>query len=187
MKTKPKTPDEGPRIEMLPIADVRPRERNPRKHPREQIEALARSIREFGFTAPALIEADGTLIAGHGRVEAARKAGLERVPCLRVAHLTPEQVRAYVIADNRLAGLAEWDEQALKDELAALSEIKFDISAMGFTPEQLEAAIGKPETKENITIPVTFDVVAECKDETQQKMIYDLVIEKGIKCRLVTL
>ena len=142
MKTKPKTPDEGPRIEMLPIADVRPRERNPRKHPQEQIEALARSIREFGFTAPVLIEADGTLIAGHGRVEAARKAGLDRVPCLRVSHLTPEQVRAYVIADNRLGLDATWDEDALGAELKALADASFDLASIGFSNHELGAIIG---------------------------------------------
>lgn len=142
MKSKPKTPDEGPRIEMLPIADVRPRERNPRKHPQEQIEALARSIREFGFTAPVLIESDGTLIAGHGRVEAARKAGLERVPCLRVAHLTPEQVRAYVIADNRLALDATWDEAALGAELKALADASFDLGLTGFQASEIEKITG---------------------------------------------
>lgn len=137
MKSKPKTPDEGPRIEMLPIAEIKPRECNPRKHPPEQIEALAKSIREFGFTAPVLIEADGTLIAGHGRVEAAKKAGLERVPCLRVGHLTPAQVRAYVIADNRLGLDATWDSDALSAELDALKSDNFDLGVTGFSSAEI--------------------------------------------------
>lgn len=142
MKSKPKTPDEGPRIEMLPIAEVKARECNPRKHPPKQIESLAKSIREFGFTAPVLIEADGTLIAGHGRVEAARKAGLEKIPCLRVAHLSPEQVRAYVIADNRLGLDATWDEDVLGAELKALSLGGFNIELTGFKVDELNEILG---------------------------------------------
>lgn len=126
---------------MLPIAEVKPRERNPRKHPPEQIESLAKSIREFGFTAPVLIEADGTLIAGHGRVEAAKKAGLERVPCLRVGHLTSAQVRAYVIADNRLGLDATWDESMLASELHELGAEGFDLGLTGFSSEEFSELV----------------------------------------------
>ena len=142
-----KTPDEGVRIEMLPISEVKPRERNPRKHPAEQIESLAKSIKEFGFTAPVLIETDGTLIAGHGRIEAAKKAGLEIVPCLRVGHLTPDQVRAYVIADNKLALNASWDEELLAAELSSLQE-SFDLSITGFDSESIDRLLKIPDIQE---------------------------------------
>jgi DNA modification methylase len=167
MKSKTKTPDEAPRIEMLPIAEVRPRERNPRKHPPEQIESLAKSIREFGFTAPVLIEVDGTLIAGHGRVEAARKAGLERVPCLRVGHLTPAQVRAYVIADNKLALNAGWDDKMLAAELDALNDEGFNLHLTGFTGEELDGLLAEIEniSKEHSD----SDAVPEVRDDPVTK------------------
>ena len=95
-----KTPD---KIETIPVEKLVPHARNSRTHSDEQVAQIARSIREFGFTNPVLIDKDGTIVAGHGRVMAARKLGLASVPCIRLGHLTPAQVRAYVIADNKLA------------------------------------------------------------------------------------
>ena len=101
-----------------PIEDLIPDPRNARKHPAEQISRLIGSIKEFGFLAPILINSENRILAGHGRVEAARKAGLKDVPCLQVEHLTETQQRAYVLADNRLAQMAEWDMEIVANDLA---------------------------------------------------------------------
>lgn len=97
-------------IEHQAVSALIPYARNSRTHSDEQVAQIAGSIREFGFTNPVLIDRDGTIIAGHGRVMAARKLGMETVPCIRLGHLTPAQVRAYVIADNKLALNAGWDD-----------------------------------------------------------------------------
>jgi ParB-like chromosome segregation protein Spo0J len=185
MSKKPKP--ESPSIEMLAPETLRAREVNPRVHPPAQLEALARSMREFGFTSPVLIDGEGVIIAGHGRVAAAIHAKLGPVPCIRVRHLTQEQVRAYVIADNRLATLAEWDEDMLRAELKGLASLEFDLSAAGFSGEQLQSLIGDIDNDKGVTIPTAFEVVAECNGEKQQQEVYQIMVEKGIKCRLVTL
>jgi ParB-like chromosome segregation protein Spo0J len=174
---------------MLPIAEVKPRERNPRKHPPEQIESLAKSIREFGFTAPVLIEADGTLIAGHGRVEAAKKAGLERVPCLRVGHLTPAQVRAYVIADNKLALNAGWDDEMLRAEIEGLKDEGFDVDQIGFSDKEIAKllAIGGSDSPDNTGIEYQekYAVLVECDDETHQQATFEKLQSMGLACKVL--
>jgi ParB-like chromosome segregation protein Spo0J len=104
-------------IENLPIDQLRPWPRNARTHSRKQIKQIAESIRHFGFTNPVLIDGENSILAGHGRVEAARQLGMTSVPCLRVDHLSPAEKRAYVLADNKLALNAGWDEELLALEL----------------------------------------------------------------------
>lgn len=129
-------------IEHLPLDRLVPYANNARTHSEEQVAQISASIREFGFTNPVLVTADGTIIAGHGRVMAARKLGLTEVPCIRLEHLTPNQVKAYVLADNRLALNAGWDEELLKVEIQSLDEAGFDTSLLGFNADELEAFLG---------------------------------------------
>lgn len=124
-------------IERIPLERLIPYARNARTHSDAQVAQIAASIREFGFTNPVLIDADEGIIAGHGRVLAARKLGLAEVPCIRLAHLTPAQRRAYVIADNKLALNAGWDEDMLRLELGDLQGGGFDLELLGFTGEEL--------------------------------------------------
>jgi len=126
-------------IEQLPTADLIPYARNTRTHSPEQVTQIAGSIREFGFTNPILIDNDNGIIAGHGRVMAASKLGLAKVPCIRLAHLTDTQKRAYIIADNKLALNAGWDEEMLGLELADLREADFDLALIGFSENDLGA------------------------------------------------
>jgi ParB-like chromosome segregation protein Spo0J len=116
------------KIEQIPTADLIPYARNTRTHSPEQVAQIAGSIREFGFTNPVLIDGDNGIIAGHGRVMAASKLGLAKVPCIRLAHLTDTQKRAYIIADNKLALNAGWDEEMLALELGELADLDFDIA-----------------------------------------------------------
>ena len=128
-------------IESLPVSDLIPYARNSRTHSEEQVAQIAASIREFGFTNPVLIDSNGTIIAGHGRVMAAKKVGLTEVPCLRLQHLSPSQIRAYVIADNKLAINAGWDDEMLKAELLTLQEEGFNTDLTGFSDEELNALL----------------------------------------------
>jgi hypothetical protein len=129
------------KIEVINTADLIPYARNSRTHSDAQVAQIAGSIREFGFTNPVLIDAENGIIAGHGRVLAAGKLGLAEVPCIRLAHLTETQKRAYIIADNKLALNAGWDEEMLGLELADLREADFDLGLLGFDAEQIEAAL----------------------------------------------
>lgn len=125
------------KIEQLTTDSLIPYARNARTHSDEQVAQIAGSIREFGFTNPVLIDKEGTIVAGHGRVMAARKLGLETVPCIRLGHLTPAQVRAYVIADNKLALNAGWDEEMLRSELDALKTEGFEVGLTGFSEVEI--------------------------------------------------
>ena len=133
------------KIESLPLDRLIPYARNSRTHSDAQIAQVAASIREFGFTNPVLIDAEDGIIAGHGRVLAARKLGLESVPCIRLAHLSETQKRAYIIADNKLALNSGWDEEMLALELAELREVDFDLDLTGFDGDAIEAFLNPPE------------------------------------------
>lgn len=133
------------KIETLKTADLIPYARNSRTHSEAQVAQIAGSIREFGFTNPVLIDGENGIIAGHGRVMAAGKLGLEKVPCIRLAHLTEAQRKAYIIADNKLALNAGWDEEMLGLELADLREMDFDLGLIGFDADEIEAALNPPE------------------------------------------
>jgi ParB-like chromosome segregation protein Spo0J len=113
-------------IEPMAIARLRPYRENARTHSKKQIRQIADSIRQFGFTNPVLISDDDEIIAGHGRVEAARLLGIDSIPTLRLAHLSEAQRKAYVIADNKLALNAGWDRELLAIELQALIDLDFD-------------------------------------------------------------
>lgn len=132
-------------IEYQAIDDLIPYARNSRTHSPEQIQQIAASIREFGFTNPVLIDDAGGIIAGHGRVMGAREVGLHAVPCIRLGYLTEAQRRAYVIADNRLALNAGWDNALLSLELADLQGDGFDLELTGFSEDELDRLLAEDE------------------------------------------
>jgi DNA modification methylase len=138
-KRKQPIEKDSQQIEQIATAELIPYARNARTHSDEQVAQIAASIREFGFCNPVLIDAEGTIIAGHGRVMAATRMKLETVPCLRLSHLTDAQKRAYVIADNRIALSSGWDEAMLANELSDLHADEFDLSVLGFDADELTA------------------------------------------------
>ena len=157
------------KLELWPIDKLTPYEKNSREHSESQIQKIADSINEFGFINPIIIDHDAGIIAGHGRLEAAKKLALREVPVLMVEHLSEAQKRAYVIADNRLAELASWNNEILKEELAALTELEFDTDLTGFTftPVDFEEIKDQNEESEksfNISYTIIFD------DLDQQKI-----------------
>jgi ParB-like chromosome segregation protein Spo0J len=150
-------------IELIAIEALRPQRQNARVHSRRQVRQIAESIRRFGFTNPVLISDDREIIAGHGRVMAAKELGLNEVPTLKLAHLSAQERRAYVLADNKLALNSAWDPEILAIEFQDLVQFDFDLSLTGFSPAEIdltldlvrEAAPGAPDPK---------DVVPELPD-----------------------
>ena len=132
-------------IEKVPIDSLIPYAKNARTHSEDQIDQIANSMREFGWTSPVLVDADGGIIAGHGRLLAAKKVGLSQVPVIRLAHLTEAQRRALVLADNKLALNARWDNQLLAEEIRMLDSEQFDLSVIGFSLDEIENLTVEPD------------------------------------------
>ena len=133
----------GLEIILRPRAELKPDPANPRRHSKKQIKQIAESIRVFGFNVPILIDRDGNLIAGHGRLLACRELGMDEVPTLCLEHLTPTQARAFRIADNKLTENATWDERLLAEQLRdlSLSGLDFDIEVTGFEMGEIDLRI----------------------------------------------
>ena len=125
-------------LELVPIDDLVPYANNAKIHDKKQIAQLRASLREFGFVTPVLIDFDNNIIAGHGRVEAARAEGMTEVPCVLVSNLTEAQRKAYILADNRLSETSAWDTEALKIELEGLEALQFDTGIIGFDAEAVK-------------------------------------------------
>ena len=126
-------------IKKVKVSDLIPYANNSRTHSDEQVLQIAASIKEFGFLNPIIVDGDNGIIAGHGRVMGAKKLGIEELPCIDASHLTEAQKKAYVIADNKLALNAGWDDEILRVEFEALKELDFDISLIGFSIDELES------------------------------------------------
>jgi ParB-like chromosome segregation protein Spo0J len=165
---------------------------NSRTHSDDQINQVASSIKEFGFTNPVLIDEQGGIIAGHGRVMAAKKLGLAEVPTITLEGLTKAQLKAYVIADNKLALNSGWDVGLLSVELEALGELGFDFGLLGFDETELSNLFDKddilvePDLKEQ-TYNEVFNIIIECFDESEQEKIFNRLDQEGYKCRVQSL
>lgn len=147
-----KPPVTAQRIEHWPVARLVPYERNARTHSPEQVAQIAASIQEFGFTNPILVNGKDGILAGHGRLLAAKDLGLAEVPVVVLDHLTPEQQRAYVLADNKLALNAGWDVDMLTAEMENLQAAEFDLSLLGWSADELSGLLA-PEVDELDQMP----------------------------------
>ncbi len=157
-------------IEQINVDRLRPWKRNARTHSKKQMRQIAESIQAFGFTNPVLVDADNSILAGHGRVEAARLLEMETVSCVRLEHMTHEQKRAYVLADNKLALNAGWDEQLLGEELGALLglDLDFDIETTGFSLPEIDGLVEglapeEPGDPEDDQLPPLDDGPTRCR------------------------
>ena len=153
-------------VEWLETKNLIPYAKNSRTHSDTQVAQIAGSIKEFGFNNPVLIDEDNGIIAGHGRVLAAQKLGLQAVPCIRLAHLSETQRKAYVIADNRLALNAGWDDSMLMLELQELKAEDFNLDLLGFEAEELNALLNPIKETEGLT---DEDAVPEVPEEPKTK------------------
>lgn len=133
------------KMELVDIGRLVPYTNNARTHSTEQIKKLQSSLREFGFVNPVLVDRNYGIIAGHGRVEAAKREGITAVPCVMVEHLTEAQKKAYILADNRLAMDAGWDTELLKVELQELKDFNFDLDVIGFSDIEIEELLEEHE------------------------------------------
>lgn len=158
--------DKLPAYKTAAVADLIPYARNSRTHSEAQVSKIAASIREFGFLNPVIVDGSSGIIAGHGRIMAAQKLGIETVPVIEASHLTDAQRRAYVIADNRLALDAGWDEEMLRVEFAELADMGFDLELTGFgldeiaalEPEQLTEGLTDEDAVPDVPdVPVTVE------------------------------
>src|SRR5260370_18762485 len=132
-------------IELSPITSIKPYENNPRLND-AAVHAVAASIREFGFRQPIVVDEQGVILVGHTRYKAALKLGLDKVPVHVATGLSPAQIKAYRLADNQIASLAQWDEQLLPLELAELQTMHFDLNLTGFSAEELLRILAPPPT-----------------------------------------
>jgi hypothetical protein len=161
---QPVMPD---KLERWPIERLVPYERNARTHSAEQVAQIAASIQEFGFTNPILVASDDGILAGHGRLAAAKDLGLREVPVVVLDHLTPTQRQAYVLADNKLALNAGWDDSILSAELAGLQLEEFDLSLLGWSDDELLGLM--PEVEELPREDADADAVPEAPAEPVTK------------------
>ena len=145
------------------VKDLIPYVNNSRTHSEEQVNQICASINEFGFTNPLLIDEKDSIIAGHGRLLASKKLGMEEVPCIVLKGLTEAQKKAYVIADNKMALNAGWDEELLKIELENLKELDFDLELTGFNIDELDDILGTEEEKEVVEDDFEIEVPEEPK------------------------
>ena len=165
------------------LKDIKPYEKNPRKND-SAVDAVANSIREFGFKVPVVIDKDGVIVCGHTRYKAAKKLKLDTVPCVVADDLTEEQIKAYRLADNKVSELAEWDIDLLGEELDGIFDI--DMSDFGFDlTEEEDAQTERKDLSDNVG--ETYEVIIECDNEEQQEQIYNKLIGDGYSCRVLTL
>jgi len=150
-------------IEHWPVDRLVPYTRNARTHSSEQISQIAASIQEFGFTNPILVDKKDGIIAGHGRLMAAKDLGMTQVPVVVLDHLTPDQKRAYVLADNKLALNAGWDMSLLQEELMAINSVDFDLNLLGWNENEI-ADMLDPEGIDDAESPNEF---AEIDDDIE--------------------
>ena len=159
------------------IKELKPYKKNAKKHPKEQVEQIANSIKEFGFTQPVLIDKNNCVIAGHGRILGAKKAGLKEVPTLCLDDLTEEQIKAYRLADNKL-NESDWDFNLLDEELGMLSD-DIDMSLVGFDFSEEEQ---KKEKKVEFKVKKQNKVIVECISARQAEDLYERLVMEGYTC-----
>ncbi len=176
------------------LSDLVPYARNARTHSDEQVEAIAALIREYGWTMPILVDEDGEIIAGHGRVLAAHHLDLKEVPVAVAAGWTEAQKRAYRIADNRLVELSTWDDDLLRIEIGELRDMGADLTFTGFDAAALEGLLkleggggsGGAGEVPGDGYKEQYGVIVMCSSEAHQAEVYDRLVAEGFTCKVVT-
>jgi len=170
-------------IEYCKPSDLKPHPKNPRIHPDSAIEKLMKSIGEFGFVNPILISKDNYILAGHSRFKAAKKLGLKKVPVIRL-DLSGEKAMAYMMADNKLAELSEWDFPLLEDVFNDLKLADIDLQLTGFDLTKIEDVFGNGKKQPDIiTIPEKYEILITDIDESTQVKLLTRFQKEGLKCK----
>ncbi|WP_081851842.1 ParB/Srx family N-terminal domain-containing protein [Caballeronia zhejiangensis] len=194
------------RVERWPLDKLIPYAKNPRTHSEAQVAQIQASMQEWGFTVPILVSEDGTIIAGHGRVLAARNLGYESIPVMIARGWSKTQRRAYVIADNKLALNGHWDIELLSAELSDLALDGFEADVLGFsgddllhltdeidslTPDGATRAVQVSDAKDapsenGFRYSRQYGVIVICNDEAEQQTTYDALLQQGYQLKVVT-
>lgn len=165
-------------------------EKNSRTHSDAQIAQLVASLREFGFTNPILIDGKNGIIAGHGRLKAAQELGYDSVPTIELSELTDEQRRAYVIADNKLALNAGWDNDLLAFELQDLQDAGFDLGLTGFSDSEIKALnFDNSEVEDDFKEPTDENrnlLMIECEGERELEKLFEEMKNRGFECKILS-
>lgn len=188
------------KVDYISIEELIPYINNSRTHSDEQVAQIASSIKEFGFTNPVLIDVDGGIIAGHGRVLAARRLKLDQVPVIVLAGLSEAQKKAYIIADNKLALNAGWDEELLAIEIEELKRLDYEVELIGFNDNELIDLLpdlfndnSDDDMNDNddefedtfINDEQKYLLLIEYDNESQLEQGYNETIERGFKCKII--
>jgi len=180
------------KIEYLPIEELQMYERNANLHTAEQIDQIASSIEEFDFSSPILAwhneNGEAEIVAGHGRLMAAHKLGMEELPVVFLDHLNDEQRRAFTLVENQLTRLSEFDIDMLKIELDNI--VNIDMGDLGFDMEEIQVSTEQDDSSTqdySDSFTDTLGVFITCKDEADQQRTYKEILEGGYECRLLTL
>ena len=172
------------------INELKPYENNSRTHDESQIKQICESIKEYGWTNPVLIDEKGMIIAGHGRVEGAKKLDIKEVPCIVLSGLTEAQKKAYVIADNKMELNAGRNEELLKLELESLKELDFNLELTGFEEKELNSILEEEKEREDLSDNY-FEkyevIIIKCIDEMSMQETYEKLVSEGYECKLLTL
>ena len=178
-----------------PISEIKPSPDNPREIPEKAVEQVAKSIQEFGWQQPLVVDNNRVIIAGHTRYLAAKKLGLKTVPCIKATHLTPEQAHAYRIADNRSHDYTTWDYPELIQQINELDDFNDVLDITDWVNNELEELVQTNSDLEEEPYDsgteepykTRFELVIECQDENHQEKLFNQLTSQGEKCRLLTL
>lgn len=177
------------RIEYKSIDDLTLYAQNSRTHSEPQIAQLAESIKEFGWTNPILLDGENGIIAGHGRVLAAQLLGEISVPTIELKHLTELQKKAYIIADNKLALNAGWDNEMLSFEISGLKDAGYDFELTGFSINEIKALNSINKIDDDFKEPIDESrnlLMIECVGERELEKLYEEMQERGFKCKILS-
>lgn len=182
-------------VKMMPIGDVVPYEKNPRLND-QAVDAVASSIREFGFKVPIVVDSKGVVVSGHTRLKAAKTLGLGEVPVIVADDLDDTKIKAFRLADNKVAELADWDESLLIKELEELADLDYDMGQFDFEID-LDDADGNGsgedgsddigDIPDNINVMETFALNVIVKDEAEQAELYEEMLGRGYEVKVVSL
>lgn len=169
-------------IKYMNIRDLKPYKKNAKNHPKEQVEQIANSIKEFGFTQPVIIDKNNCVVAGHGRILGAKKAGLKQVPTVCLEELTEEQIKAYRLVDNKL-NESEWDDDLLNTELSELLDTgEVDMTLFDFNMDKLFEEETENKKKVEFEVKKENKIIITCKTKRQTEDLYKRLIEEGYSC-----
>ena len=182
-------------VKMVPIGDVVPYEKNPRLND-QAVDAVASSIREFGFKVPIVVDSKGVVVSGHTRLKAAKALGLAEVPVIVADDLDDTKIKAFRLADNKVAELADWDESLLIKELEELDDLNYDMGQFDFEFDLDDAdGVGSDgdgsddmgDIPDNINVMETFALNVIVKDEAEQAELYEEMLGRGYEVKVVSL